>query len=534
MDGKRRQTISNLLQNYGQAKFQLPRSLNELVSRQRLEDVIRVLPPGHKDRGAVVALLRDCKPFVHRDGTVDADLVVSTVNYVFGKKGRGGRLFAQGGHSCQKLNKIIRSYITHQVLQDLDFENCFPRFLMQLFEWAGIPCVALKAYVRDRAAIIAEVLRQSEEANLDAKLDRDHIKGAFLKALHLGNYRHATKGNAIVYDAMPGFVSLDQFKDQVRVAADTLSKRPEFKTLFAQCEKEHPKNALGRFVSVLCQRLEHCCLAVCMRALRQRGASCHVNMFDGVMVRGFSEADLGCRPQDAQDHCMAAIVGETGLEVVLTEKVHQPYTLPELAAWAAGAKADEFDTLVKDKTADLVEVTVKFISHYLQLDQEDKDQARDALTVGVDLLADYPDLLLDLYLRGAWSTGKTVFLIKLMKAVDAIVQRKFNRRARILVTSSRKSLTAMYLHDMKMEGLPVVSYSEISGVLDVNVHPMSIWQIESLPRGLTADTPSFDLVICDEWLQNESHVFQDQEQTSIFKPKGLAGLSALRGALSKV
>lgn len=515
-----------------QAKYKLPRTMHELASRSRLQACLEALPAGHRDRPAVAFLTREAVPLVNDDGSDDPDLVQISVNYLFSLNSKNqGRLFAQHKLSHQGLCQKVRAFLCDGVMQDLDFENCFPRFLLQLFQSYGISCPALLFFVMHREEVIGDVLRQARVAGLT--LTRDQVKKAFLKALHGGNYRNVTSGNKVVYDALPGFVSLDQFTDQVRAAADLLRRKAQFKDLYVQCQQANPTNPLGRFVSLTCQRVEHACLAVCMRVLRANDVRPRVNMFDGLNVSGFDDRHaLG--KQGVLDACMAAVKLETGFDVKLTEKVHEALNAGELAAWARGPPEDEYDTLTSS-TADLKVVHARFFSHALQLDDDDKQQALQAGTDGaVDLFDIDVDLQVDLFLRGAWGTGKTQFLIKLIKAIDEITQRKYGRRARVLLTSSRKSLSTMYVSELTAAGLPAAHYSHIKGQLDVKLHPVSVWQNESLPRGISAETPPFDLVVCDEWLQFIGHIFQEQPQESGFKSLGLAGLSTLRMALSKV
>jgi hypothetical protein len=77
-----------------------------------------------------------------------------------------------------------------------------------------------------------------------------------------------------------------------------------------------------------------------------------------------------------------------------------------------------------------------------------------------------------------------------------------------LVVVMRKSLTGQQIKEFEDAGIPVITYTVIGGKLKLDMARISIWQLDSLKRGLAADTPPFDFIYIDEWSALLGHAFQ--------------------------
>ena len=135
--------------------------------------------------------------------------------------------------------------------------------------------------------------------------------------------------------------------------------------------------------------------------------------------------------------------------------------------------------------------------------------------------------------------GKTFFMTKHIRVLAADVKKAHKREARILIVSSRKTLTTAYLADPILKELGFAAYNEPkllkASPLDLESHPRTIWQIDSLPRGFERHMPGFDAIYIDEVAQMQAHVYQgrsahtavDQRQAHL-SGLALTGLHTLR------
>ena len=420
------------------------------------------------------------------------------VSYAFSSKseeGERGRQWAQKDtRSHQKLSVLTRTFLSQDLMSDLDFKNAYPTILLQIFLAFGIPCHALQLYVDNRESIIADIMASSG-------LTRKEVKTGFIKALHMGNYRHGTRGKAFVFNKHSADVNMDHFTRDLRSAVDQLSQKPMFADLLAQCvrKKKTRSGQLGRFVGILCQRVESACLATLIRRLSSHDITTHVMLFDGVMCSGFqplSEAEKARVLADCNQHIRDC----TGFAVTLVEKVPERVSREDLQLLSRQhLQPDTFDTILGEGAwikPHMVRTHAQYMSHALQLDEKDKsgfDESGFDSPV-IDLLSESPNLMSDWYVRAAWGTGKTTFLVKLCQAVEDLTQSRFNRPARIVLVSSRKSLTAQYMKDL--ERLGFVSYENAPGVIDFRHTPKTIWQLESLPRGDSVCVCAVVLFLC--------------------------------------
>jgi hypothetical protein len=95
----------------------------------------------------------------------------------------------------------------------------------------------------------------------------------------------------------------------------------------------------------------------------------------------------------------------------------------------------------------------------------------------------------DLYISSVWGTGKSYMnqqIIEFIKESDTK-----HRKAKILIITARKSLTAQLSKDLN-----ATSYIDIKGLLNPNLHPVSVFQLESLQRVEAENI--FDLILIDE------------------------------------
>ena len=93
------------------------------------------------------------------------------------------------------------------------------------------------------------------------------------------------------------------------------------------------------------------------------------------------------------------------------------------------------------------------------------------------------------------SLGKTFHVIRHVIA-EAYAR---NEKTTGLVIVMRKSLTGQQKKEFEDAGIKVVTYTVIGGKLKLDQAPISIWQIDSVKRGLSNELPPLDFIYVDEW-----------------------------------
>jgi len=494
--------------------LQLPRTLQEpLPGSDVLQRCLDLMPVGHRDRRVVSWMLKERGA----DGFVSVDYLPSA------KDPSGlGRCFSQGKLGVQGLSRHSRCYLLQRrfcggrravwELTDLDMVNAFPVILHQVLAAHGKPCTELAQYVAKRDARVHVIMADSKQRG--QALTYDQVKVAYLVALHNGNYRKLDGFEQ-------GFQQLDDFQAELRACVGGLAALTLFRDIFTECKDSKPKNALGRFVSVVCQRVERAAMAVACVRLQSRRLPVRVQMFDGLMVQGFAALSSNERSAALRD-CEQAIREELGLVVSLAVKAIKPLTDEEFhTAIRSTLTVDAFDVL--DTCPELVTVSTRYLSQALWCDAEDEQAfvrhiatcATEGRDPGVSKdLRELQDLA-DLYLRSSWGVGKTCLILKRIKLLMQSVRARLGREARILIVSPRVSLSLQYLHDL--ETLGFVSYQDPAlrrtvsqhGCLPTAHFPRVIYQVDSLGRAFGSDTPKFDMIVVDELCQLEAHVFQE-------------------------
>ena len=140
------------------------------------------------------------------------------------------------------------------------------------------------------------------------------------------------------------------------------------------------------------------------------------------------------------------------------------------------------------------------------------DELQDTETVSgrynVDVIED--DGESDLFIGSAWGTGKSFHNNKIIRAAIAK-----NPTARVLIVSARRSLSAQMTADFA-----AVSYNRIKGILNTDLNPITVWQLDSLKRVRTEE--KFDLILLDELTALTSHAYHGDN----FNAR--AGMTSLR------
>ena len=455
--------------------------------------------------------------------------------------------------SLQGMSKIVRGALAKaHGWREFDIVNCFPTLLLILMEKAGIACEPLRLYVTNRDAL----LHQWSEA---LGVDRATIKRVVLCILFFGNYSKilAKSGRPLEEASHP---DLDHFKKELTRATKQLAATAENKTLLDRAkacaearkadieaqvtaakdrhtlavreeearlqahaatvkEVGHSKatfqkelhalraslqpgaewtpdgfdntkstNALAIFASFLCQHHEARFVAATIRRLHEANLTGVGQIFDAILVSGAeSLADDDISRQLAELN--QAVVRETGLESTSA-------TLRfELEPFVDANVGREFEP---DQYDDLIGVNEAHVQRFLsRFCLEGKDSPH-----GLSLERGFLPFN-DWYLKSFCNTGKSFLLTELIPFFQRQRQRT-GRAFSTIFTTSRKALTAQIVKQFADAKLVVRPYNALTGALDIGKFPLSVWQVDSMPRAVKGarekDLPVLTILVLDEVL----------------------------------
>ena len=184
--------------------------------------------------------------------------------YKYAKGATSGRWYVE---QCgvQSLQGKLRKFICGHLYYDIDLVNCHPRIMLHLCEKHNIEFQMLKAYVKDRAGILADNNLTKKDINVAMNIDKNKKR--------YGNEWF----NCFIYQ-------LESVKDQLLEKLDP-------KLISPSINSKNPKSSQ---ISKHLQVIEEEILAVAMEYF---GPHAEVPMFDGVMVnRSF------CFPKHIDEH----------------------------------------------------------------------------------------------------------------------------------------------------------------------------------------------------------------------------------------
>ena len=253
-------------------------------------------------------------------------------------------------------------------------------------------------------------------------------------------------------------------------------------------------NALAIFTSWACQHAEAKAMACFIRLLEDRELlgglllRCVAQIFDGCLVDGLFHLPEQKRAEVAQ--VLSTKVAEmTGLS---SGSASVSFAIKPLEVGEIGREfdLDEYDDLVGLNP----EQMHIFDARYCLATEEHPG----GLSIQRDLFP-YDDW----FLKASCNTGKSHLTKEIVQVLQPRVQQQ--RQGKVftaLFGTSRKALTAQIVSTFKDAKMNIQPYLAISGRLDLAKHPVSVWQLDSLPRAVkglaSRDLPVFDFIFLDE------------------------------------
>jgi hypothetical protein len=204
---------------------------------------------------------------------------------------------------------------------------------------------------------------------------------------------------------------------------------------------------------------------------------------------------LRCRQSSKHERCLAAIMApsaERRAAAVLK---------------AEAAPADKYDEMTP--------------GDFEEVGQTREESDRDGTKPSYNSEAIEDDESSDLYIASTWGTGKSTHNILIIKNLVASM---YPRKPKILIVSSRKSLTSQLHGDLAAADIIAHCYDKFKGLLDISVMPISIFQIDSIGR-IPSDT-LFDIIFVEEMSQLVAHAYQSDVKSGAY-PK-IANMTSLK------
>jgi hypothetical protein len=199
-----------------------------------------------------------------------------------------GRYYTKYG--LQTFQKDVRKYISGEFYEDVDFENCHPRIILDLLKKQNISCSSLKNYVDDKNKFLIENNITKTEF-LTMLYNENPPNNLILKEIHQSIY-------GLWFDSLK--------KDQ--------------KTLFDRVKKECSKkkknyNISGAFISMFIQNIENDLLKIVYEYSIKKGYIIGSLMFDGLLIEK-TENSIGKCFKEIE----AIIKKQTGYKIKLVLK----------------------------------------------------------------------------------------------------------------------------------------------------------------------------------------------------------------------
>lgn len=263
--------------------------MSTLSSAWNIADVRSVfasLPGGHCDLRTLQRVLKDASKLKAASNCV----VKIKDEYSYASGLDFGRKYAT--RTYQTMSRQTRARLCAELYYDLDIAACHPTMLLHAFKLASIASPELEAYITDREAIIAAIIKAHPT------LDRDIVKKAYNVATYLGCYKkHATGRGVHVPE-------LERYTRELRANVKLLAGRPEHAELFALAKKrkEDGRSPLGTFASYVCQKLEEKCKTALAAHFTIKNIVVGVDAHDGLMVEKSSVSDLTALMASANAH----------------------------------------------------------------------------------------------------------------------------------------------------------------------------------------------------------------------------------------
>ncbi len=216
---------------------------------------------------------------------------VKGVEVKYTQPNKFGRYCCKTG--LQLFQKDVRKYVSGEFVKDLDFVNCHPVLLQQIFKKYDLYCGKfLEDYNKDRDETI-------KKHNL-------HDKTTLIKAIN--NERKPIGALHELHDKIYNKLLPKIFEDKnlKAVAARVKSER---------IKKGKNYNHLGAFFSLFLQDVENTLLMTLFNLLNQKHIKVHTLCFDGLTVENsdrINEALL----RECEEH----VLNETGYEIKIVEK----------------------------------------------------------------------------------------------------------------------------------------------------------------------------------------------------------------------
>jgi hypothetical protein len=225
----------------------------------------------------------------------------------------GGRWFAKGEATIQRMPRRVRHTLCAGLWIDLDFSNCHPVLLQQICVKEGVHCPSLDRYISEREEMLAEVVSA-------AGCSRDEAKKSILKVLNGGS---VTDIHVDWWAPM-----CHEFKN----IAQQLANLERNKKAMALVKQRGKHNVNARVMNVMLCVEENECLQALFQFLHQQkcvpDGEC-VLIFDGLQIRDLAHTrallDSGGLLQKASKF----IEDSTGWCISVTEKAFdEAYPLP--------------------------------------------------------------------------------------------------------------------------------------------------------------------------------------------------------------
>ena len=204
---------------------------------------------------------------------------IATITYYITCSGYA-RVYANKSLSLGSIRKEVRHTLAKDRYVDIDIENCHPVILQQICNKNDIECKYLTKYVKDREALLQDVITRYN-------VTRDDAKSLFIALMYGGKFEYwSTRLN--IKDVLPCKFIKCFAEELTNIAEEIANKNPKLTKLIVTKQKANGKdNMVGSLLSIFCQEYERQILECIFSYLQKKKFIINneaVLCFDGIMI----------------------------------------------------------------------------------------------------------------------------------------------------------------------------------------------------------------------------------------------------------
>lgn len=220
-----------------------------------------------------------------------------------------GRLYARDSLSLQNIKSEVRHFISNDIYEDIDIDNCHPTLIEQYCEKNEIETPYLSKYNENREEILEQIMEHHN-------VTRTQAKKLMLRLCYLGAYKFQDDNMVDIIPKEKPLKVVEKFSDELKLIAIKICDLN--KELYKKVKEDPEKiNKKAATMSIFAQILEDKCLMSMYEYFKSNKYVPGVLCFDGIMIEKNKNQSV---TKKTLKECEKTILKTTGYKVKLTIK----------------------------------------------------------------------------------------------------------------------------------------------------------------------------------------------------------------------